>query len=357
MDSKVSTQLSAARPKLVEWIYERTGWKGLTYPVPAYANTIWYLLGGISFIGFLILLITGIYMTQFYDAQPADAQQSVIYMITKVPLGDFVRSVHFWTAQVVMVTVLLHFIRVLYTAAYKNPRELNWFIGLGLLLVTFGAIYTGSVLKYDQEGLEALEHAKGAGEIMGVLGAFFTSQFSRSVSLLTRFFTVHTSILPLAFAGLIGIHIYLINQQGISPKVTKEAIARKTKGEGESRFDIHLRSMVGYGLILLAVVMLLALIRPAPIGYPGVAGVEVSKPWWMFLWLFPAEAALGTRALIIAPTVLGLLLLLVPVLDRSPYISPSKRKGILTVAAMLLLLAVIGGIVAAFTSVTNRLGM
>lgn len=120
---------------------------------------------------------------------------------------------------------------------------------------------------------------------MGVLGAFFTSQFSRSVSLLTRFFTVHTSILPLAFAGLIGIHIYLINQQGISPKVTKEAIARKTKGEGESRFDIHLRSMVGYGLILLAVVMLLALIRPAPIGYPGVAGVEVSKPWWMFLWL------------------------------------------------------------------------
>ena len=357
MDSDVSTRLSAARPKLVDWIYERTGWKGLAYPVPAYANTIWYLLGGISFVGFLILLVTGIYMTQFYDAQPADAQQSVIYMITKVPLGDFVRSVHFWTAQVVMVTVLLHFIRVLYTAAYKNPRELNWFIGLGLLLVTFGAIYTGSVLKYDQEGLEALEHAKGAGEIMGVLGAFFTSQFSRSVSLLTRFFTVHTSILPLAFAGLIGMHIYLINQHGISPKVTRDAISRKTKGEGESRFDIHLRSMVGYGLILLAVVMLLALIRPASIGYPGVPGVEISKPWWMFLWLFPAEAALGTRALIIAPTILGLLLLLVPILDHSPYISPSKRKGFLVVAAFLLLFAIIGGIVAAFTPVTNHLGM
>ena len=82
-----------------------------------------------------------------------------------------------------------------------------------------------------------------------------------------------------------------------------------------------------------------------------------SKPWWMFPWLFPAEAALGTRALIIAPTILGLLLLLVPVLDRSPYISPSKRKAILTVAAMLLLLVVMGGIVAAFTSVTNHLGM
>lgn len=88
-------------------------------------------------------------------------------------------------------TVLLHFLRILFTTAYMKPRELNWFVCLGLLVVTFGAVYTSSVLKYDQEGLEALEHAKGAGELMGVLGAFFTSEFSRSVSLLTRFFTVH----------------------------------------------------------------------------------------------------------------------------------------------------------------------
>ena len=88
-------------------------------------------------------------------------------------------------------TVLLHFLRILFTTAYMKPRDLNWFVCLGLLVVTFGAVYTSSVLKYDQEGLEALEHAKGAGELMGVLGAFFTSEFSRSVSLLTRFFTVH----------------------------------------------------------------------------------------------------------------------------------------------------------------------
>ena len=357
MDSKLSSQLSATRPKLNDWIFERTGWKGLTYPVPAHANTFWYLLGGISFVGFLILFGTGIYMAQFYSAQPSGAQQSVVYLITGVPLGDLIRSIHFWTAQIVTVTVLLHFLRILFTAAYKKPRELNWFIGLGLLLVTFGAVYTGSVLKYDQEGLEALEHAKGAGELMGVLGAFFTSEFSRSVSLLTRFFTVHTSILPLVFAMLIGAHIYLINQHGISPKVTTDATARKTKGEGESRFDLHLRSMIGYGLILFSVIMLLALIWPAPIGQPGVAGVEISKPWWMFLWLFPAEAALGTWALIIAPAILGLLLVLVPILDRSPYLSPFKRKGILITTAAILLLAIIGGIIAAFQPITNHLGM
>lgn len=357
MKTNISPASLSRRQLFSEWLSERVGWKGLTYPVPAHANTIWYLLGGISFMGILILFVTGIYMAQFYSAQPAEAQQSVVYLITGVPLGDLIRSIHFWTAQIVMVTVLLHFLRILYTAAYKAPRELNWFVGLGLLLVTFGAVYTGSVLKYDQEGLEALEHAKGAGELMGVLGAFFTSEFSRSVSLLTRFFTVHTSILPLTFAALIGAHIYLINQHGISPKVTTEAIVHKTKGEGESRFDLHLRSMIGYGLILFSVVMLLALILPAPIGQPGVAGVEVSKPWWMFLWLFPAEAALGTRALIITPAILGLFLFLVPIVDRSPYLSPFKRKGILIVAAIILLLAIISGIVAAFQPVTNHLGM
>lgn len=357
MKSTVSLAQPAQRQKFSEWVVERTGWKGLTYPVPAHANTIWYVLGGISFVGFLILFATGIYMAQFYNAQPAEAQPSVVYLITGVPLGDLVRSIHFWTAQIVTVTVLLHFLRVLFTGSYKKPRELQWFVGLGLLLVTFGAVYTGSVLKYDQEGLEALEHAKAAGELMGALGAFFTSEFSRGNALLTRLFTIHTSLLPMAFAALIGIHIYLINQLGISPKVTADATTRKTKGEGESRFDLHLRSMIGYGLILFALVLLLALILPAPLGQPGVAGTEVAKPWWMFIWLFPAESALGIRALVVAPALIGLLLILVPILDRSPYLSPLKRKGVVVTAAIILLLAIVSGIVSALQPVTNHLGM
>lgn len=355
MKANTSSLQSIQRGRFSEWLVERTGWKGLTYPVPAHANTIWYLLGGISFVGFLILFATGIYMAQFYNASPSEAQQSVVYLITGVPLGDLIRSIHYWTAQIVTLTVILHFLRILVTAAYKKPRELNWFIGLGLLLVTLGAVYTGSVLKYDQEGLEALQHAKEAGGLMGALGAFFTSEFSRSVSLLTRFFTVHTSILPLAFAALIGVHIYLINQHGISPKASLDATAHKTKGEGESRFDVHLRSMIGYGLILLAVVMLLALILPAPIGQPGVPGVELTKPWWMFVWLFPAEARMGTLALIVVPAILGTLLVLVPILDRSPSLSPLKRKGILIVAGIILLIMIISGVVAALQPVTGHL--
>ncbi|MBI2758941.1 MAG: cytochrome bc complex cytochrome b subunit [Chloroflexi bacterium] len=355
MKTTASQQRPSQRETFSEWLVERTGWKGLTYPVPAHANKIWYLLGGISFVGILILFATGIYMAQFYNPQPNEAQQSVVYLITGVPLGDLIRSIHFWTAQIVTATVVLHFLRILFTAAYKKPRELNWFVGLGLLVVTLGAVYTGSVLKYDQEGLEALQHAKDAGGLMGALGAFFTSEFSRSVSLLTRFFTVHVSILPLAFAALIGVHIYLINQHGISPKATADATARKTKGEGESRFDMHLRSMAGYGLLLLALVLILGLFFPAPLGQPGVPGQELTKPWWMFVWLFPAEAALGAKALIIFPSILGGLLFLVPIVDRSPYLSPLKRKWVLVVAGIILLVIVVSGITASLQPVTGHL--
>ncbi len=357
MKSTTSLTQPTRRQNFREWLVERTGWTGLTYPVPAHANTIWYVLGGISFVGFLILFATGIYMAQFYNAQPSEAQQSVVYLITGVPLGDLIRSIHFWTAQIVTLTVLLHFLRILFTGAYKKPRELQWFVGLGLLLITFGAVYTGSALKYDQEGMEALEHAKAAGALMGPLGAFFSSEFSRSDSLLIRFFSLHTSLLPMAFATLIGIHIYLVNQHGISPKATADATTRKTKGEGESRFDLHLRTMIGYGLLLFAAVLLLALILPAPLGHPGIPGVEVAKPWWMFIWLFPAETILGIRGLIIVPAIIGLLLVLVPVMDRSPYLSPFKRKWVVIVATALLLVAVVSGIVSALVPVANHLGM
>lgn len=345
----------AVSHRLGDWLYERLGLQGLTYAVPEHANSLPYLLGGITLVGFLILFVTGIYLAQFYHPHPADAHQSVVYIITAAPLGDLVRSVHFWTAQIVTVTVLLHMLRVLFTGAYKRPREINWYVGLGLLAVTFGLVFTGSVLKFDQEGLEALQHNKEAAEVIGAIGGWFSAEFSRTVPLLTRLFNGHATILPLLFALFIAAHIYLIKQHGISPKVTPEATTRATAGEGSSRFDIHLRRMVGYGLFVLSLALTLSLLFPAPLGQPGVAGAEVTKPWWMFLWLFLAEEAWGAKALVVVPLLLAALLALVPIVDRSPYISPTRRKGLLAVAALILVIIVISGVVAALRPVAAHL--
>lgn len=351
---------SAGRPgtawqRLGDFLYERLGLQGITYSVPRYANSLPYLLGGITLVGFVVLIITGIYMAQFYHPHPADAHQSVVFLITGVPLGDLVRSVHFWTAQIVTVTVILHLLRILYTAAYKRPREINWYVGLTLLAVTFGLVFTGSVLKFDQEGLEALQHNREAAELIGGLGGWFTPDFSRSVPLLTRLYNGHVTILPLLFGLLISIHIYLIKQQGISPQSTREAVAHATAGQGESRFSAHLQRMAGFGLILLSTAFVLSLVLPAPLGQPGVAGAEVTKPWWMFLWMFPAEELWGARALVIIPGVLGGLLALVPIVDRSPYLGPGHRKGLLIAAGLILLLIIASGVFAALQPVTAHL--
>jgi len=319
----VSTEsLTSKRNSIAAVLRERLGLDGLAYPVPEYANSIGYLLGGITLAGFVILFVTGIYLAQFYHPHPADAHTSVVALVTTVPVGDLVRSVHFWTAQIVTVTVLLHMLRVLYRGAYKRPREVNWYIGLGLLATTLGLVFTGSVLKFDQEGLEALQHNSEAAEVIGALGGWFSAEFSRTVPLLTRLFNGHVTILPMLFALLFFAHAFLVKQHGISPKPTADSISRSTAGEGSSRFSRHVGRLAGYGFVLLALALFLTLLWPAPLGKPGVAGAEVTKPWWMFLWLFPAEEMWGSAALPVVPAVLGLLLALVPIVDRSPLYEP-----------------------------------
>src|SRR3989304_10158652 len=103
--------------------------------------------------------------------------------------------------------------------------------------------------------------------------------------------------LPLWFALLIIVQAFLVKQHGISPKPTAEAVSRSTAGEGSSRFSAHVVRLAGYGFVVLALALLLSLLWPAPLGQPGVAGAEVTKPPWMFLWLFPAEEAWGAATL------------------------------------------------------------
>src|SRR3972149_9358732 len=110
-----STIQPAPRSRLGGWVYERLGLQGMAYAVPEHANSLPYLLGGITFTGVIILIITGIYLAQFYHPHPADAHASVVYLITGAPLGDLVRSIHFWTAQIVTLTVVLHLLRALFT--------------------------------------------------------------------------------------------------------------------------------------------------------------------------------------------------------------------------------------------------
>lgn len=330
---------------------ERLGLSGLAYPVPAYSNTLPYVLGGITLFGFIILIVTGILLAQFYHPHPADAHESVIYIITEAPFGDFIRSVHFWAANLVVITALLHLIRVFATGSFKRPREVNWLVGVALLALTLGFVFTGTVLKWDQEGVEALGHNREIGELLGSIGTWFTGEFTRSVPLLTRLYLGHVSLMPVLLVLLVIVHLYLVKQLGISPRATADATSGPpTKEQGSSRFTVHLKRLVGYGLLLLALVGTLALLLPAPLGQAGVPGAEVTKPPWMFLPFYPFEDWLGINGLLISGVVLFLLLALVPFVDRSSWLSPRKRRWVIVAATVLLIALIVLGLSAWFST-------
>ncbi len=187
--------------------------------------------------------------------------------------------------------------------------------------------------------MEALQHNKEGGDLIGGVGAWFSTEFSRTVPLHTRLFNAHATIVPLLFILLVALHFSLVKQPGISPRTS----------EGDSYVLVHLRRMAGYGLLVFSLALVLSLIISALLGHPGA---DVTKPWWMFIGLFPAEAALGIRALVIVPAVLGLWLALVPVFDRNPYLSAGRRKGVLIVAGIVLVTMAVSGIVATLQPVS-----
>ena len=320
-----------------EAIDERLGLSALAYPVPAHANGIGYILGGITFFGFLILAATGIWLAQFYHSTPATARQSVVYIMNIAPLGDIVRGIHFWVANVVMATVLLHIGRVFATGSYKRPREANWLIGLGLLGVTLGLLFTGTVLKWDQEGFEALAHNVEMGDLLGAFGFWFSADFAVSLPILGRLYMAHIVILPALGVLLLLAHFLLVKRHGISalPAEADTAVdGGPQPSKGGSTFAVHVVRMAGFGLLMLAATTVLTLIWPAGLGPRPVPGVEETKPPWMFLAFYPLEDWFGLSALLWVPVILFGGLALVPFVDRSPYRLRARRRAFIAIGAI-----------------------
>lgn len=293
------------RPPLRDSLKERLAVHGIDYPVAPSAQRLPYMFGGITFFGILLLIVTGAALDQFYDPSPVGAHDSLLVILTRVPFGAWLRALHWWGASIVLSTVMAHLAWVFWRRSYFRPREITWWSGIAMLLLLFALAFTGTVLRADQEGGEALAHAVAGARIMGALGAPLTPDFASGTTLLARLHNAHVSLLPLALLGLIGLHFWLIRYQGIHAHEPKT-----------SRFPAHLRRLTGWGLLLLAGVGALAALFPPGLGHPAVAGSEVTKPFWPFLWIYAVENTMGIVGMIVAPAALFGFLALVPLVDR-----------------------------------------
>jgi ubiquinol-cytochrome c reductase cytochrome b subunit len=320
--------------KLLSAVNNRLGGSELAYPVPEHANSVKYMLGGVTLFCILTAVFSGIILAQFYNPDPNYAHASIVYTSSKVFLGDFVRNVHFWSANLALILIIFHAVRVFVTGSYKKPREATWLTGILLLVVMFAIVFSGTILKWDQEAVEALAHSDAAASFLGPIGVLFSSGAGVSVPFLPRLYAAHVGTLILLLFLTLFIHLFLVKKHGISPKAVYGAVVHSTHGKGSSNFLAHLKIMIGYGLLSVSLIATLALLFSAPLGQPGVPGAELTKPPWIFLPLYALENIFGMAALFWAPAVILILLIALPFIDRNDKVSPRQRKAAVTIGAL-----------------------
>ena len=161
-----------------------------------------------TLVALTLLVVTGIVLTQYYNPAPLGAHGSVRYIITNLPLVSLLRDIHVWSASAALALVFAHLIAVFWRRGFRNPREGLWWSGVLLLAVLFGLSFTGTVLRGDQEAVEALAHAIAGADLAGPLGAPLQDGFTPSSPLLTRLYGVHVGVLPMALALILGLHLW-----------------------------------------------------------------------------------------------------------------------------------------------------
>jgi cytochrome b6 len=210
--------------KVYNWLQERLEIQSIAEDVtskyvPPHVN-IFYCIGGITFTCFLVQVATGFAITFYYRPRVADAFASVQYIITEVNFGWLIRSVHRWSASIIVLIIILHVFRVYLTGGFKRPRELTWVTGviIAVLTVSFGV--TGYSLPWDQVGYWAVKIVTGVPAAIPVFGSILVILLRGNIrvgqSTLTRFYSLHTFVLPLLTTVFILIHFLIIRKQGIS---------------------------------------------------------------------------------------------------------------------------------------------
>ena len=187
--------------------------------VPPHVN-IFYCLGGITLVCFLIQFATGFAMTFYYKPTVAEAYGSVQYLMTDVSFGWLIRSVHRWSASMMVLMLILHVFRVYLTGGFKRPRELTWVTGVTMAVITVSFGVTGYSLPWDQVGYWACKIVTGVPDAIPIVGGLIVQVLRGGVSVgqstLTRFYSAHTFVLPVVAVVLMLTHFIMIRKQGIS---------------------------------------------------------------------------------------------------------------------------------------------
>lgn len=280
---------------VVDWIRERVPISGdqlrelTNEPVPNHLKRWWFCLGGTPAYLFVVQIVTGILLAFYYSSSPQTAYQSVRYITDEVTYGWYFRSLHKWGATFMVAAVILHQMRVYFTGAYRKPRELNWLVGMCLLLCTLGVGFTGYSLVFEQLSYWGATVGANISDTVPLVGPVLKEMLlggdAYNERTLSRFFILHAAILPGTMILLLAIHITLIRLQGVTEFKFEDDAATE---DHFNFFPDHLYTEVIAGLVLMLLLSALATILPATLGDRAdpLTTPEVIKPEWFFYVTF-----------------------------------------------------------------------
>lgn len=274
---------------IFDWLDDRSGYRNLLHEVlyekvPGGAR--WrYVWGSCLTFAFFTQVVTGTLLWMFYSPSAQTAWESVYFLQYQVWGGWFLRGVHHYMAQAMIVLLVLHLMQVVIDGAYRAPRELNFWFGALMMGVTLALSLTGYLLPWDQKGYWATAVATNLMAEVPWIGPALQKIVVGGVEYghhtLTRFFALHAGVLPAMLVGLVVVHIYLFRKHGIHVK--------EPRPKKDSYFwpDQILKDAIACLAVLLAVVALTIYFRGAPLGPPADPANEFpARPEWYFLFLF-----------------------------------------------------------------------
>jgi ubiquinol-cytochrome c reductase cytochrome b subunit len=329
---------------VIDWLEHRTGIESavksfLYEDIPASAG--WHqIIGSMAVFFFVIQVFTGAMLSFNYAPTPGEAYNSVKYIMTELTAGPLIRGLHHWGASMMLIIVVLHMIQVFIYGAYKKPREATWMVGVTLLLITLAFGLTGYLLPWDNRAYwgtvvttQIMSQAPLAGpyllRLLGSQGAVGNVTFS-------RFYALHTVLLPPLTIIIIAVHIYLVRKHGVAAAPGDTAPKRKFFPEQvfKDTVGVAIAFIILFVMAVVAKVPLERLADPTDTAY-------IPRPEWYFLFLFQTlkffKGPLEMVGSVVLPGLAVLALFLVPFLDRGPAIRIGKR----TFAIAFVLLAAI----------------
>ncbi len=308
--------------------------KALRRRLPAFVG--WHhALGGITYLLFIVLVVTGVLLSFYYRPSVQEAYPSIQYVVSEVPLGWLVRDLHVWSANLIVIAIMAHMARVFFSGTYKPPRETNWLAGLLLLLVVLAFGGTGYLLPWDQwaywtttEVLDTMSRMP----LLGILASVLQGDAVVSGATLSRFFAWHVIILPWIAFALLLLHFSLLRKHGVAPPPG----GTEKPDDGVPFFPNHLLRAFIVGVLVLAVAISLAALFPRPVGDPAnpfELPSELVSSWVVVDVSLALIRYLGVWGFTLF-TLLGIALALLPIFDRKPERRLRRRPVLLALGTL-----------------------